>query len=162
MRVLLVRHGIAVGYYDAPSDEARWLTPEGRAGVHSVAKRLRELDVAPTRMLMSPLVRAAQTATILAGDGFTGPLEVNSALSPEYGTSAQALAPLDEFDDDDTVVLVGHEPKIRGLAAHLAGSSPLPPFYPGAACMVEWTQGVGRFVFLLDPRTGEALSELPE
>lgn len=161
MRVLFVRHGAAAGYHEAPSDDVRWLTPEGRAAVHTVAGRLRELGVTPTRMLMSPLVRAVQTATILAGQDYRGPLEVLSALSPDYGSSAQALAPLEGFDDDDTVFYVGHEPKIRALAVHLAGLPRMPSFHPGAACLVEVSEGVGRFSFLLDPRTGDAATEPP-
>ena len=156
MLVLLVRHGAAVDPYQAPVDDLRWLTAEGRARTRAVGRALAvDRGLRFTAMYTSPLVRAVQTTEILAGaqDGFTGPVTVHGALAPERGTTAQALAPLDRHGPDDVVALVGHEPKIRILAGHLAGLGSFPGFRTTQAVLVEVEDGVGRFRWTQDPRT---------
>lgn len=155
MRVLFVRHGPAIDPRGASFDEARWLTAEGRRRVRRVAGALVELDVAPTAIYASHLVRAVQTAEILAAaqPGFDSPVEVLPALSPERGTTAQALAPLDEASNDAVLFFVGHEPKIRALAGHLTGVGGFPAFKAGAACLVTSDGHSGRFEWMMDPET---------
>jgi len=157
MQVLLLRHSSAIDPYAALHDEVRWLTDEGRARMRRMADALFEVGLRFTVIYTSPLVRAVQTAEILASASpdFHGPVEVHPELAPDFGTTAQALTPLDHADDDDLVVLVGHEPKIRVLTAHLAGLSHMPGFQPGAACLVEVHGGRGAFQWMMDPRTGE-------
>ena len=73
MRVLLVRHGEAVSP-DVARDAERWLTERGRAITHAVAEALRP-TVTVGHIFTSPLVRAVQTADLLAsGLGFSGAL----------------------------------------------------------------------------------------
>lgn len=152
MQVLLVRHGTATSPDLAPTDEMRWLTDEGRVGVRDVGRALVELGLRYTRMYTSPLVRAVQTAEILAAESrFVGPLTVHAPLSVDYGTTAQALIPLDREPKDALVVLVTHEPKIRSLAAHLTGVRGFPGFSTGAACLVDWDGRAGAFRFLIEP-----------
>ena len=156
MRVLLVRHSTAIDPHAAPTDDSRWLTDEGRTRMRRVALALRELGLAFDAIYTSPLVRAVQTAEILASSApdFAGPLEVHPELAPDHGTTAQALAPLDHAGDDDLVVLVGHEPKIRVLAGTLAGLQHMPGFQPGSACLVELRGAHGAFRWMMDPRNG--------
>jgi phosphohistidine phosphatase len=165
MRVLLVRHGKAVDLEEAGTDAGRWLTADGREAMRAQAGRLIELGLRFDRVYTSPLVRAVQTAEILAaGNGFGGAIEARPALAPEIGTAAKALDGLDEVPDDGVVVLVGHMPRIRVLAGHLVAAPSFPPFRTGAACLIEWRPGQeGSFRFLLDPggRRFEALSDVP-
>lgn len=152
MQVLLVRHGTATSPDLAPTDEMRWLTHEGRDGVRRVGRALKEMGIRPTRMYTSPLVRAVQTAELLALEaGFDDAIEAHGALSVDYGSTAQALLPLDRAAKDDLVVLVTHEPKIRSLAGHLTGVRSFPGFTTGGTCLVDYDGGKGRFVFMLDP-----------
>ncbi len=156
MRILLVRHGPAVDPYATSFDEARWLTEAGRRRVRRVAQALAGLGLAPSAIYTSPLVRAAQTAEILAAaqPGFEGPVEVVHSLSPDRGTTAQALSPLDRAPDEALLFFVGHEPKIRVLAGHLSGITPFPAFQAGAACLVERDRDDrGRFEWMMDPET---------
>jgi phosphohistidine phosphatase len=164
MRILLVRHGQAVDTHLAPSDQARWLTEEGRATMRGVAEALGELGLRFSRMFTSPLVRAVQTAEILASVGpYDGSLEVVSALAPDEGTTAQALGPLDSLDDHDVVVIVGHEPRIRVLATHLLGVDQFPAFRTGATCLVRWTSGArATFEWMLDPETRVPVRDFKE
>lgn len=159
MRVVLIRHSLAVDPYGAPTDETRWLTDAGRVRMRQVATELSELGLSYTKVYTSPLVRAVQTAEILAHHhpGFDGPIEVHPPLSPDHGTTAQALGPLDRAGADDVVVFVGHEPKIRVLAGHLSGLGSMPGFQPGSVCLVHLDAEAGRgaFQWMMDPRTME-------
>lgn len=68
MRLYIVRHGIAVDRADpaATTDEERWLTDEGKAKTRLVALGLQALGVEIDAIFSSPLVRARQTAEVLA------------------------------------------------------------------------------------------------
>jgi len=153
MHVLLVRHGEAVDTRSAPTDTDRWLTNAGRQAVTRLGKALTKLDLRYSCIYTSPLVRAVQTAEILAAmqPDFEGPLEVHRALSSEEGTTAQALAPLAHAQEDDFIVMVTHVPKIGVLAGHLSDLDTAPAFRTASAGLVEIEDGRGRFQWMLDP-----------
>ena len=157
MRVLLVRHGEAVDGRDAPSDHERWLTEAGRRTVTTVGEMLGRLDLHYSAILTSPLVRAVQTAEILAltQPAFDGPVAVHRALSTEHGTTAQALAPLDGAADDDLIAMGTHMPRVGVLAAHLGRLPHAPAFGTASACLLNVEEGHGRAQWMLDPRTLE-------
>ncbi len=151
MRVLIVRHGEAVDTYQAESDAQRWLTDAGRQRVRRVADLLAAEEVRFDRVFMSPLVRAVQTAEILASPtSFEGPLTVWPALAG--GTTAAALSCLEQVGDDATVALVGHEPLARVMSAHLTGIADYPGFRTGGVCVVGVSEGAGRFEWAVDPK----------
>jgi phosphohistidine phosphatase len=153
MRVLLVRHAEAVDPALTPSDHLRWLTEQGRRTMKGVTGALEELGVRWERIFTSPWVRAVQTAEILASPAwFNGPVRVHPALSPEEGTTAQALAPLEEVSGDEVVAVVGHAPRIRMFAGHLLGLDAFPAFRSGAVCLLRWTPGAaGELEWRMDP-----------
>ena len=157
MQVLLVRHGEAVDMRSAPTDHDRWLTDTGRQTVTKVGKVLSGLDLRYSCVYTSPLVRAVQTAEILAAThaDFRGPLEVQVALSTEAGSTAQALEPLEHAADDDLIVMVTHMPKVGVLAGHLCQLPTFPSFRTSAACLLSIERGKGRFQWMLDPETLE-------
>ena len=152
MRVLLMRHSIAVDPYDAPTDESRWLTSEGRARARAIAAALRP-RVQLTHALASPLVRAMQTADLMCeGLGYEGELVTHAALAVEHGTTAQALAPLDDMPHDAVVLMVTHAPKVRVLASHLSQREDIPSFRTGSALCVDIAKDDRRsIVFSLEP-----------
>ena len=152
MRVLLVRHAAAVSPDEAGGDAERWLSPEGRTSMQAVATEIRGFGLSFDRILTSPLVRAVQTAELLAlGTGFAGAAEATSVLVK--GTTAAAAALLNGMAADAQIALVGHEPSIRILAGHLLGAGSLAPFHTGMACLVRWHQGRGELEWFLDPRS---------
>ncbi|MEM8607549.1 MAG: phosphoglycerate mutase family protein [Myxococcota bacterium] len=155
MRVVLMRHGEAVDTRLAPDDHRRWLTDGGRRSVRGVGTTLAGLDLQFSCIYTSPLVRAVQTAEILAATqpAFDGPIEVHTPLSSDEGTTAQALLPLEHAADDAVIAMVTHMPKVEVLAGHLAGTERFPPFQTAAACLIERVDGVGSFQWMLDPRT---------
>jgi phosphohistidine phosphatase len=161
MQVLLVRHGTATSPDLAPTDEMRWLTSEGRAGVRHVGRLLKAMGLTFTRVYTSPLVRAVQTAELLAQEnGYDVAIEAHGPLSVDFGSVAQALLPLDRASKDDLVVLVTHEPKIRSLAGHLTGVRGFPGFSTGGACLVDMGVSKGAFRFMLDPQMAEPVTTL--
>lgn len=149
MKVLIIRHSSAVDPYAAPSDELRWLTSEGRARMQRVADEIRA-KIGITHIYTSPLVRAVQTADILATCiGYRDAVEVHAPLASEYGTTAQALSILERHADDDVVALVSHAPKVRVLAGHLSGESKLEGFTTAATCCIDLAGP--RIEWFLDP-----------
>jgi phosphohistidine phosphatase len=154
MRVLVLRHGHAVDSYEALTDEQRWLTPSGRARVSKIAEYLVAEGWAPRVIFTSPLVRAVQTAELLAAQ--VSPrierVEVNVALAPDRGTTAQALSCLESLDRAATVALVSHEPKVRVLAGHLAQLGQLPVFSPASAALIDLRLDPPR-AELIEPKT---------
>jgi len=159
MQILLVRHGDAVEH-GARTDGERWLTQKGRRTTRAVAAALRTDGVALQRMFTSPLVRAVQTCEIVASDhAFEGPLEVLAALVPS-GDASDVVLTLDGIDDGQVVALVGHEPSMSALAAHLLGVA-FPPFKKSAVCAIRRSPS-GRYGFewMLLPKTLERLVSL--
>lgn len=157
MRLLLMRHGSAVDPSVAGDDHRRWLTDEGRQRVRTQCARLAELGSEPEVILSSPLVRAVQTAELMASGCSASPrVRVASELHPSLGTTGDvtdALALLSE----QTVLCVGHEPSIRVLASHLAGAS-LPIFRTGMIVAVNMQAGTGGSCeWWLDPYAEPAL-----
>src|SRR5690242_18873425 len=96
MEILLVRHGHALD--DAPGlgDAGRWLSTRGRKVTRRVARWLaRNKKWCPALIWTSPLVRAVQTAEIVAaGTGYKGELRALAELSPgrDPGDLAKLLA----------------------------------------------------------------------
>lgn len=157
MRVLLIRHGAAVDGGSAFSDHDRWLTEAGRRTVTTVGEMLGRLDLRYACIYTSPLVRAVQTAEILAATqpGFDGPVEVHRALSSDEGTTAQALEPIEQAHRDDLIAMVTHMPKVGVLAAHLGRLAHAPSFSTSSACLLNVEAGRGRLEWMLDPQTLE-------
>ena len=156
-----MRHSSAVDPYDADTDEQRWLTEAGRERMRRVAPVVvRELR--PTHIYTSPLVRAVQTAEILAGAAELDAVRVHGALAVEHGTSAEALAVLDSHRDGDVVTLVTHEPKVRVLAGHLGDLTHVPGFHTAGALAIEIVRGAPpRVLFWLDSKRLELHDSLP-
>jgi phosphohistidine phosphatase len=160
--VYLVRHGIAAEQgSDFPNDDERPLTAEGMDRFRVQAQGLRALGVSVDRVLTSPLVRAAQTAQILAAEvGCTAPLVAVDALRPG-GRYDALLAALGRLGSDRSVALVGHMPSIGEIAARLIGANVPLMFKKGAVCCVEIDGlppvGAGQLRWFVPPRALRAL-----
>ncbi len=155
MRVLLVRHAEAVNARSVSSDAERWLTAAGRATARAVGETLARMDLRFTTVLTSPLVRAVQTAEVLveAQPGFEGVVRVHRPLANEQGTTAQALAPVDESSEEALILMVTHMPRVGMLASQLAGLERTPSFRTSEVCLIEVNAGRGRAQWMLDPDT---------
>lgn len=113
--LILQRHGQAEPY--AETDFERPLTDAGRAQIASAARRLKEQGFVPELILVSPLLRAKQSAEIM--EQILGIPAQNEPLL-DGRLSAQGLLDLArrKLTKTDTLLLIGHNPAM-GIAAQL-------------------------------------------
>lgn len=122
MKVLLVRHAEAENPRSDHPDDWRELTPAGRRQVRKLGKRLGELGESWDGIVVSPLVRAIQTAEIMAcGLSFKEPVRISGALVPGSGTWQAYLEACRMFEGARTVALVGHDPDLSAIASDRLG-----------------------------------------
>jgi phosphohistidine phosphatase len=119
MAIYLVRHGEAL---PGPDDAARPLSQRGRTEVEQIARLAADLGLRPDEIRHSGLVRAGQTADILA-----------ARLAPARGTRAvPGLGPEDDpgpvaiecAEARESLMLVGHMPHLGRLAGRLVLGDP--------------------------------------
>jgi len=143
MLLYLVRHGHAV---DADEDPARPLSLRGVADMKRVADFFRgNRAFVPDQLWHSSLVRARQTAEILAQDvGIEAGLVETEGLLPEDDPH-DILARVAAFTSARPLALVGHEPYMSALATLLVRGKDRPTgfdFKKGAVLALERSEGV--------------------
>ena len=153
MDVFLIRHAEAIDETLELRDPARHLTAAGRAQATGLGDRLRWHDCLPTHIWTSPLVRAVQTAELVAtGLASTIAVEVMPALAP--GESARTvLAAVQALPADACVLLVGHEPGISGIGALIVGVTDFAPLDKAEAARITDGQLRWRFAWNADAPT---------
>ncbi len=151
MRLYFLRHGMAEWPdWDPARDHERPLTKEGVRKLKEQARALADLGVKFDAVLASPYTRAYQTADIVAGklglDVKTEPL-----LAP--GFNADKLAEIvASFDNDQAVLLVGHEPSFSMVIAELIGGGRV-QMKKGTLARVDVNSELqGELVWLLQPK----------
>ena len=153
----LVRHAIAAERGDEwPDDTKRPLTETGITRFKETVEGLAWLDVEIDEIFTSPLVRAEQTATLLAhGLASTASVKTLEALAPGHTPSA-VMGELSRCAKRRRIALVGHEPGLGELAAHLLGSPRALPFKKGGVCHIcvqSLTSGrAGALVWFVPPK----------
>ncbi len=156
MRLILIRHAPAEERTSARRDYERRLTVQGRRRMHVAARALKALVPDVSFVAASPMVRARQTAEIVARQYDAAEVLSLPALSPGSNPRAM-LAWLKQQSPDATVVAVGHEPGLGIMASWLLAKrrKSFLLFKKGAACMIEVAgepaTGAGRLVWLLTP-----------
>ncbi len=143
-RFYLVRHGRAEAK-SPDGDAARRLLPEGRA---ELAAHFRALapELTVTRIAASPLVRARETAALLAA-ATSAPFEEEPALASGTSTGAELLRLGARLGVG--VALVGHNPELAEAIAIAAGREVQVP--PGTVAAVEAEGGGFRLAWLRAP-----------
>src|SRR5512143_3291981 len=125
MDLLLIRHAEA-GERDPnswPDDDLRPVSADGQRKQLAAADGMRKLGLEFDFLVTSPLLRARQTAEVLAQvyDWKEPPL-ADEALG--HGCTVAAVVKLlGKFPPSSTVALVGHEPAFSKVAAALIGGS---------------------------------------
>jgi phosphohistidine phosphatase len=137
MKLLIVRHAAAMDRgTPGLADELRPLTEEGIARFGSVARALRslaEIDV----LLSSPLLRAKQTAEIMAGE-LKG-VRVTECAALGGASREEVEDALSRLPVRSSIALVGHEPALSEWASDWlsARHSPAFAFKKGGAALLE-------------------------
>jgi phosphohistidine phosphatase len=159
MKLLIIRHAIAAEREDfsGPNDDLRPLTDEGREKMKRNVAGLRVLLPQIDTLATSPLLRAQQTAEIVAHAYAIDKTAVTDALVPEepYAKLERWLA---KHAEERVVAVVGHEPHLSGLATWLvtgANESGI-ALKKGGACLIDFARraksGEGTLEWLLTPR----------
>lgn len=155
MRVTLIRHAEAGD--DAPRDESRALTVRGRADTRRLGRVLARRGVRFTAIVTSPLVRAVQTAEIVAAaTGYRGRMLADDALEPEAAASG-VVALLAKLGGERSVALVAHEPILSAVAAALLHKSRYPALRKAEALRIRLSDGAeapGSLRWRIDGGTG--------
>ena len=112
MKLFLLRHGQAEPYQT--DDFSRQLTEKGRQQVAQVLEHIEQPDL----MVISPLVRAQQSAEIVAAAFEPCSRTTSDTLIPDYNPS-DVLSWL-EGCDANVVILVGHNPLLSRLVNWLS------------------------------------------
>jgi phosphohistidine phosphatase len=121
VKLILVRHAAAIDRGIGLPDERRYLTPEGRGYFRKTARTMRKQGVAPDLILTSPLLRAVQTADILAERlKYAGELMATDELKPGFNLAGLERL-LAKVEDAGEVCFVGHEPDLSLLVVTLLG-----------------------------------------
>lgn len=143
MNLYLLRHGIAAAKDDPAfeSDSERPLTKKGVKKFRKAALGIERLGISFDAILSSPLVRARQTADVVAEIlGRESCVEEIPALAPD-SSSEQLLSELSRFEGKEHVMLVGHEPFLGNLAKFLLtrkSDSDVPiPLRKGGICRID-------------------------
>jgi phosphohistidine phosphatase len=128
MRIHLCRHAEAA---PGSPDELRTLTPAGIAAAEALAARLAASHDPPALVVTSPLLRARQTAEIVA-TALGVRLLVDARLAPG-ATSELLRAALTGVEGP--VATVGHQPDCSEIVEALTAESP--PFPPAGSVELE-------------------------
>lgn len=138
MQLYLVRHAEAVERNEGMTEELRHLTRRGRKQAAKLAKRLKKTKVRPGLIITSPLVRAVQTAELLAVEiGKDTVVAAEACLTAGADTDA-VLSLLRGAADNMSIMLVGHEPQLSALAAQLLGYEHVAPLAKGSCMALSW------------------------
>jgi len=135
VRVFLIRHARAVDEGPGLTDDHRYLSAAGRRTAREVGARLAREGVSFDAVLASPLVRAVQTAELVAERvSYLGEIEALPRLAPGYPVRlvAEELAARGV-----NVAVFGHAPGISDLGAFLCSRPSFPGLRPGMCAVVE-------------------------
>lgn len=118
MLLYLLRHADAEPYHR--EDFSRHLTEKGLTQARRLGEFLAEHGIKPDLIISSPVLRAKETAeivaTILRGVDLTQASWLACGMKPEV-----ALSELASYTRFSSVMIVGHEPDFSSLVAFLLG-----------------------------------------
>jgi phosphohistidine phosphatase len=160
MELVVVRHGIAMdrdmALEQAMADKDRPLTAKGRSRMKRIAKGMRRAVPNLISIFSSPLLRAVETAEIVATEYGDAPCARTPALLPE--ADPDELVPVLAGETGNApLAVVGHEPHLsRFVTWCLAGDrSPLVELKKGGSCLLRFdgapARGSGRLIWLAPP-----------
>ena len=158
MITYIMRHAPIEFGKDLPPVKDRHITTEGRKWAHSVVRLAKnELGLNPDWIVSSPLLRAKETAEIVAEDfDKQSKLVFDDCLLGEREVN-ETYQRLRKFDKNDSILLVSHQPLLRNLIADLLGAKSHVGLYSGAIACVQCDtfpkQGKGILLWLLPPRS---------
>jgi phosphohistidine phosphatase SixA len=116
--LILLRHAEAQPATPGGDDTVRRLSGRGEQEARAAGTWLKAHGIRPDRVLCSPSERTCTTATLALAALDKMPA-MQEAAEIYNATPGELLALLDQHDDANTVMLVGHNPGIERLVALL-------------------------------------------
>ena len=154
MKLYFLRHGRADRSAWMGMDFERPLTGEGKERMAQEADTIHQLDLGVDAILTSPLIRALQTAEIVAERmNALDLLVVDERLEPGFGPSDLAEI-LEEYPQADEIMLVGHEPDFSETISYLIGGGTI-VCKKGSLARVDLVDAgpmAGELVWLIPPK----------
>jgi phosphohistidine phosphatase len=153
MKLYLLRHGVAYDRQDwqEENDELRPLTDDGISAMKREAARLSQMKLKLDAMITSPLVRARDTARIVA-KALAMDVEENPLLKPGFNLEALDVL-LAQYAQFNRLMIVGHEPDFSQVIAQMIGGGTI-VVRKGGLARVDITElhpPHGELVWLLTP-----------
>jgi phosphohistidine phosphatase len=155
MDLYFLRHGLAGEREEWKGDDFdRPLTEQGKERVEREAATIAELQLAFDLIVSSPLIRAYQTAEIVARKlEMQDRIVKDERLSPGFGPDHLAKILL-AYPKADALLLVGHEPDFSETISHLIGGGRI-ILKKGGLAYVEVPEAAtlkGELVWLIPPK----------
>ena len=123
MDLLILRHGEAGKSSPLPEDAKRTLTAEGIQEIVDLSRGLKVLEVKFDYILTSSILRAKDTAEIVAKSlKFKGKIQELASLKPE-GSRLEFYSALSNLKQDSLVLVVGHEPYLSEMISEAISQS---------------------------------------
>jgi phosphohistidine phosphatase len=123
MDLLVLRHGEAGRPSTSLGDSKRSLTAEGQQEIVDLSNGLESLEIKLDYIFTSPLLRARQTAEIIAKSlKYKGKIKELDALKPE-GNRIEFYSVLSRLKQDSVVLVVGHEPYLSEMISEAISES---------------------------------------
>lgn len=118
MILYLLRHGDAE-MYSSNGDRGRVLTEEGMEQSRLAGRFLK--DIHPSVVLLSTYVRAKETLVIVNREGGSCALREFVSMDVAPGASVEDLMIEVNAYDEESLLIVGHNPQLSKLIYHLTG-----------------------------------------
>ena len=154
MLVYFLRHGLAANAETWKGDDAdRPLTDKGRDKMVRVGRKLAALDLDLDTIITSPLLRAKQTAKIVAEAMKLTEISEDERLASGFGVDTLAGLLRDHIDAE-AIMLVGHEPSMSEAIGHVLGGARV-ELKKGAVACLEFpdpTSSRSRLLWLAPPK----------
>lgn len=154
MKCYFLRHGIAVDPEEwSGRDFDRPLTRDGQVRMEREAKAICDLSLDLDLIVTSPLIRAQQTAEIVA-ERLKGVKPVEDERLAHGFDVEQLGAILGAHADATSIMLVGHEPTMSATLGRLAGGANI-ELKKGALACIELagpSSASGTLICLIPPK----------
>jgi phosphohistidine phosphatase len=157
----LLRHADAEPHGTRP-DAQRRLTARGERQAHAAGAALAQMRLELDEILVSPKVRARETAELAAehwGEELRSAISIHPPLAEGFD-AAQALAALAALGADARLLLVGHEPDLSHVVAQLTGARI--DLKKGGLAAVRLEGAGGELAILLRPRELALIADLAD
>lgn len=155
MNLYLIRHSIAEKISPLKKDFDRELTPEGKELLLSAVIYWKRIIPKFDIILSSPLLRAVETANIIANNSdYKNEVVIDNNLAA--GVKTNDLIKILNSIDYENIACIGHQPDLsEHVSNFISGSGCILHFPPAAICKIRFNGTAkfskGELIYLIPP-----------